>query len=232
MGTYSLLQAIAVAMLAFLGVIVTLWPPENFRLKVAIALVFGILALLTLKFQQLKENEDKVRADQATLENSKSQAELLNWQRGDPKTPPRISCAQAVMPDGGLTIHFSMENPSEFPAYDISARLWDIDNLPKGTTGLEELIRSSIVVVNIPSLSPQTVQILRSLEIPATTRSKKFGAQFTTRVGGFSENIAVEKRNGAWLFAIQMRRFDASNELIFKEVDKGFPLNAAGEVDW
>jgi len=44
-------------MLAFLGVIVTLWPPENVRFKIAIALVFGILALLTLKFQQLKENE-------------------------------------------------------------------------------------------------------------------------------------------------------------------------------
>jgi hypothetical protein len=227
MGTYSLLQAITVAMLAFLGVIVTLWPPANFRFKVAIALVFGILALLTLKFQQLKENEDTQKAANA-------QAELLNWQRGELGNPPRVGHPlMSVDASGNAVMQFIVENPSNFPAYDFNGRLWDIDQLPKDPTSMQDILSRDIASFHIPSLSGNVVQIIGTVQATVAENEKKFGAQFTTRQGGFNEVIKAKKVNGNWLFALKVNRADVSGgEEIYRQVDPGFPLNAAGDIDW
>jgi hypothetical protein len=158
--------------------------------------------------------------------------ELLNWQRGDPKNPPHVGFSTAVKPDGTLNILFNIQNPSDFPAYDISVRLYDMDNLPKSPPRLRDILHRSIANIDIPTLAPNVVKFIGSIDVPPTVSAKRFGAQFTTRVGAFFENIAAQRVKSNWLFAIQVRRFDASSEQIFLKVDPGFPVNAAGDVEW
>jgi hypothetical protein len=227
MGTYSLLQALTVAVLAFLGVIVTLWPPENFRVKLAIALVFGILALLTLKFQQLKENDDAQKT-------ASTQAELLNWQRGETGNPPRVG-HPGISADasGNAVMEFIVENPSIFPAYDFNGRLWDVDRLPKDPTSMRDILSRDIASFHISSFAGNVVQFIGKVELAVTENEKTFGAQFTARQGAFSEVINARKINGHWLFALKVNRMDApGGKEVYREVDPGFPLNAAGDVDW
>ena len=211
------------------------WPKKHPWLTVgAFVLVGGIGMFAAMRQGQQSAKE----ATEAQREVAKAQTELLNWQRGDPKNPPHVDYLMTVdaaglrSAPGTLTIRFTMYNPSEFPAYDINVRVWDIDSLPKEPATLEEILSHSVATVDIPPLAPGTGQVIGNIEVPPTASTKRFGAQFITRVGHFSENIKAQKVNGAWLFAIQVRRFDASNEIVFRSVPAGFPLNAAGDVDW
>jgi len=222
---YSTLQSVVVLATAFLGVIVTLWPPSNPQYKLGVVFVFLVFGVVALWLQRQKETVDKT-------ESTKAQNLLLNWQRGDPVKPPRVGFTQALMPNGTLQMRFTVHNPSDFPAYEISVRVWDVDNVPESPVTLEDIVRSDITNANIASLAPQTVQIIGGTAIPPDASSKRYACQFTTRVGGFSQSIKAQKVDNKWLFATQVRTFDASEKVIYRETDPGFPLNAAGEVDW
>jgi len=227
MDTYSKLQAVVVFVTAVLGVVVTFWPPESFKLKLSIVFVFVVLGLTAIWLQQMKETRDKVQSEQA-------QAELLNWQRGDSRHPPRFGILSGVNPANGvLSIRFTMVNDSDYPAYEVSGRLWDLDTAFKDSpTRLEDVVKDDLVTVDIPSLSGHVVQTLRVIDIPPAESSKRFGAQYVTRAGGFAEKLRAERVNGAWLFAIQVTRFDASSEVLFEQADPSFPRDKAGLVDW
>ena len=49
MDTYSKLQAVAVFLTAVLGVIVTLWPPDGFKLKLIFLLAFYVALTLPMR---------------------------------------------------------------------------------------------------------------------------------------------------------------------------------------
>ena len=156
-------------------------------------------------------------------------AELINWQRGNPETPPYVDRLVSVK-DGNLTLRFQMYNKSKYPAYDISVRVWDIDKLRKGPKTLEEAISEDLATANIPSLAPNVSAIIGTIEIPSTETSKRFGAQYTTRLGAFGESIRVEKVGEKWLFAIRAGSTDGKIKV--ERIDPGFPRNDKGEVDW
>lgn len=160
-----------------------------------------------------------------------SQAELINWQRGDPDNPPRVGHTLRLR-DGVPTVQFLMENPSKFPAFDVNIRLWDIEDVPKAPKSPEELLSRSILIT-IPSLTGNTIQIIGEVALPTVSgAAKTYGAQYVTRAGSFFETIKAIEANGKWLFATRVIRGDASNEVLFREVNTGFPLNKTGEVDW
>lgn len=205
----------------------TFWPPESGRIKLAIVFVFAVLGITAIWLQQQKENRDKVQS-------SATNAELVNWQRGDSTKPPRLGHPLiSVNPDNGITtIRFTVENDSDFPAYDINGRVWDLENVPDRPAGLEDLLRHDIAHFNIPSLSSRLVQLIGNIDVPAEVKTKRFGAQYNCRVGGFGENIKAQRVNGNWLFALQVRTFDAAGRIVFKQIDPGFPLNEHGDIDW
>jgi hypothetical protein len=227
MDTYSKFQSGVVLLSALLGVIVTFWPPDSFKIKLAIVFIFAVLGLTAIFLQQQKEKGDKASAEHI-------QAELLNWQRGDPKNPPRFGFTQSVNPaDGALTIRFHMENDGDYPAYDISGRLWDLDRpLPSPPVSLEGILMQDLVTVNIPSLSGHIIQMLNTITVPSTQTSKRFGAQYTTRTGGFAEKIRAERVDGKWAFATQVTHVDESSEVMFERIDPDFPRDKSGQVDW
>jgi hypothetical protein len=227
MDIYAKVQSVVVLATAILGVVVTFWPPNSFKIKAALVFLFIVLGLTALFLQEQREKNQKAEVD-------KAQAELLNWQRGDPKNPPRFGMARNVNEDTQvLTVSFLMENPSQYPAYEINGRLWDLDvPLPSPPVSLEEFLKQDILAVNISSLAGNVVQILKTIELSPTQSSKRFAAQYSTRAGQFLENIRVDHINGKWLFAFQVRRLDASNELLFEQIDPDFPKDESGKVDW
>jgi hypothetical protein len=225
MDTYSALQAVVVLVTALLGAIVTLWPPDNFRVKLVIVFVFLVLGIVAVWLQQQKENQDQRAAES-------DRAELLNWQRGDPKHPPYVGYAIAVDPASNVTtLQFLVQNPSDFPAYDIGIRLWDVDSLPKNPISIEDVVSRSIANVTLPALTPHIGQLIGRVDIPANVNAKKFGVQYSTRAGAFGETLRAQRVEGKWVFAIRVTRAE-SDEVVFRQVDPKYPLNAKGDVDW
>ena len=104
--------------------------------------------------------------------------------------------------------------------------------MPKAPKSLDEIVSRSITLVDIPSLAPGTSQIIGRVEVAPSVTAKKFAAQFTSRVGAFSESINVRRVDGAWLFATRMRVADAKGDIVFRKIDPQFPLNKDGDVDW
>lgn len=193
------------------------------RLVVGMLVGALIFVLFPVSMQWLKSRQ---------LAKSPSEiAELLNWQRGDTKNPARVIFFTAEK-EGVLTLQFAMENPSQFPAYDINVRVWDIANMTKTPRDIDDVLSRSITLVDIPSLAPGTAQLIGKTEIQPTESSKRLAAQFTTRVGAFSENINATKIDNKWLFAIRVRVSDVTGIVVFRKVDDGYPLNDNGDVDW
>jgi hypothetical protein len=225
MDIYSKWQAIATLLMATGAIVVTFWTPEKFAWKLLIVFLFVVAAIVTIWLQEQKENRERDRAE-------KTQKELLNWQRGDAQNPPRVDYAMGVDPvTNKLVIRFTVINPSEFPAYDIGGRLWDIDDVAKEPKSLEDILSRDIVSINIPSLAPHTTEILAKIEVQPDVERKGFGAQFTTRVGAFVESIQVRRIDKTWLFATEVRGADAKGDVVFHRADPKFPLNKDGSID-
>jgi hypothetical protein len=221
---FSRCQAVVTLLLATGAIVVTFWSPGTFLWKLVIVFLFVVFGITTVWLQEQKETRDKASAE-ATEEK------LVNWQRGDPKNPARI-VHMPLMKDGVLLIRFGVENPSAFPAYDISARVWDIADMKNISGGLDDILSRDIASVNIPSLAPTTMQLMGQREIPPTENIKRFAAQVNSRVGAFSQNINAARVGTTWLFAIRVRVADVTGTIIYQRVDDGFPLNDKGHVDW
>ena len=206
----------------------SLWPPHSFKIKALTVFLFAVLGLCAIFLQQQKDAHD-------ISESGKAQAELLNWQRGDPAHPPRFGFITSIDPESKtLTIRISVMNESEYTAYDINGRLWDLDLLIDNPRSLEDALQNDLATVNIPALNAHGVSFQGSpIQIPADVKHKKFAAQYMTRTGGYSQSIRAENVNGAWLFATRVTKVGGANDdVIFERVDEGFPRNEAGQVDW
>ncbi len=133
---YGVLEAIAVLASALLGVIVTFWPPVNPNVKLATVFTFAVLGLTAIWFKQQKETADQTKAQAVA-------ADLVSWQRGDPLHPPIVQLLFSRKPNDYQVI-LGIENVSDFPAYDVSLRLWDLDNVPK-VPNLQKLNEWSLI---------------------------------------------------------------------------------------
>ncbi len=234
MDTYSVLSNLAVLISALLGVAVTLWPPTpNNKQKIGLMLAFLVLGVLAIVFQHLKAKNDKRETDEITARTQTVQQEFLFWQRGDPEPElsPYIHAAVERKSDGASVIKFYLQNPSSYPVYDMTLRVWD--NVKQRNT--EEM--RYLVEKTVPYISPTSAMQLENgnIEIGPTETAKSFAVQFSCRTGEFRQNIAARKGDyGTWVFATQMRRKVGPDvrEVIFRRVDSSFPSEAVGDIDW
>jgi hypothetical protein len=240
--SYSLWQQIVTALIALAGIIVAICPPQGaWKWVVIVGFALGFAA--TVFLGHLKDVAD-----------TSVQTQLLNLQRGDPKKPPYITYSLGVDPTDKVlkSITFIMYNDSDFPAYDVSGRLWDPENflnLPKHLSP-EELRSRDISAIEIASMQPHTGHAVGQIGIDPSATSKTFAAQLVTRAGSFMEVIRMVKTDqSSWRFAfrvtgavsttLETKRDSSGNiiaelkdEVLVETIDKGFPLNKDGKVDW
>jgi hypothetical protein len=171
---FSKWQAIITLLLAVGAIIVTFWSPSTFLWKLIIVFLFVVLGIVTVWLQEQKE-----KCDAASSEATRK--ELLNWQRGDPDNPPFIGIMTSLgmTGNGPLTIDFTMENESRFPAYDVSVRLWDVDAV--ASVKITEPTPPPIAEQRLEPIPPQTVTKIGSVIIPIEVSRKRFAARYSVR---------------------------------------------------
>jgi hypothetical protein len=125
----------------------------------------------------------------------------------------------------------------KFPLTDVSARVVDLNNFNKrtaqGVTSLQQYVAGDIKVP-IGNLAPATAYLNTLLTIPFSDRnSQDFRIIYDAKNGHWMEDLELRNTNGKWLQALRVRRLNGNQTpTIFRKVDKGFPLDSGGKVEW
>ncbi len=117
----------------------------------------------------------------------------------------------------------------KFPLFGVSVRIFDVTAQQLG-------IRRQDVAIDLGDLFAGRAWMNATARLPFTGESAQdFNLFFSARNGMWNQKLLTREVGGDWIMATRVWRCagsDASESLVFERVDPGFPLNAAGEVEW
>ena len=119
----------------------------------------------------------------------------------------------------------------EFPLYDLTIRILDLDLCEYWTThgcGFFESMNRSQRVQKIGTLSPGTAQTIDLLDVSGR-KALRLNVFCMARNGETTELIRMIKQDGEWVSALKVLREDS---LLFERIGKGFPVDSTGAVNW
>lgn len=146
-------------------------------------------------------------------------------------------CYLAVGADGTPTFVHS----GDFPLAGVNARIVDmqkwnemVKNNPHPS--MQEFLSADTNVV-LGDMPPHTAIPRFGLVQLAGQTERNFNIFFNARNGFWTEELRLKVVDGKWLSASRVTRLEIGSkkktpDKIFERIDKGFPLNAKGEVDW
>jgi hypothetical protein len=125
----------------------------------------------------------------------------------------------------------------KYPLYDVSARIVDLDVFERVMETLayrkiKEADTHTTFVTLIPGHCIDTGEIWHFAGGKAIRR---FNIFFITRNGSFTQILRFQKIGGRWLSATKVERATTPlghAEVIFEQVQPGFPKSEKGEIDW
>lgn len=136
-----------------------------------------------------------------------------------------------VIPEGdGFAL--LLLNGSEFPAYDVSIRIVDVDTLNRlgRQMAASAAFARSQLVVGAGNVGPKQVALIGRLP-DKWSDIAAFNVFIGARNGFVTELLRRRKVDGEWHRAIRVTR-DRDGAILYERVDPKFPRNAQGEVDW
>lgn len=127
-----------------------------------------------------------------------------------------------------------IESVGEYPTYDVSAGVVDIDHLRTRVEeiGVYEAYRTA--PVRLPVIEVLTPGYAKLTDVQLTLEGavkKIFTAHIKARNGMFFQRMQFVCVDGRWLFATVVQRA-GEEEPCYKWAQLGFPVNKDGEVEW
>lgn len=139
-----------------------------------------------------------------------------------------ISSLQPTANVGILTfVHHGL-----FPLYNVAARIVDLKKmdevfLTKNVPSRQE-IQFAETNINIGDLTPNHA-IMGCRWVMENPIRNRYNIFFTARNGSFTQLLRLAKVDDRWVVANRVMR---ETEILFEKIDKNYPLNDSGEVDW
>jgi hypothetical protein len=130
------------------------------------------------------------------------------------------------------TFQLTIIHHGDYPLYDMSARIVDLEKFEKITEYTLNEIKKTEQALKIGNLAPNKSSMLGTFTIKGT--QLKWNIFFSARNGFFSEHLRIVKINGTWKSAIRVDNTPTKEALkiLFEKVDKDFPVNDNGDVEW
>jgi hypothetical protein len=130
------------------------------------------------------------------------------------------------------TFQLTIIHHGDYPLYDMSARIVDLEKFEKITEYTLNEIKKTEQALKIGNLAPNKSSMLGTVTIKGT--QLKWNIFFSARNGFFSEQLRIVKINGTWKSAIRVDNTPTKEALkiLFEKVDKDFPVNDNGDVEW
>ncbi len=126
----------------------------------------------------------------------------------------------------------------KYPLYDVAIRLADMriwEQAPPPGANAGQFIAA---VAAEPKFHPGNMAVTSAAvvgRVPALRGDmERFNVFFSARNGFWTQLIRLRKVAGVWTMATKVIRDDGqpSEKLLFEKVDRGFPVNTAGQVEW
>jgi hypothetical protein len=248
---WVLVSAASQAVLAFLGIVVSLhedWAKQRRGLLLIVFIILGTVGLLATMRQSTVSARDAAKLDTALSSLQQSTDESTRLQNLNTKLQEKLLASNKTIGNlarqsidtvtGGDSfsyVHIQERFPyvvfihkGKYPLSNVAARIVPFTNLPvppdklMGTSvPLGELIPGASV------LGPGNVRFSFS-----DSGYQNFNVFFTARNGFWTQFIRWQRLPGdKWVQATKVMA-DNSTKTIYEEIDKEFPRNARGEVDW
>lgn len=127
----------------------------------------------------------------------------------------------------------TLVHQGEYPLYDLNIRIVDLDKFEKVKQrySLQDMQKDEMHF-SVSNLAPNEASFLSRVHIQSNTM--RWNIFFSARNGFFTELLRVCKVGSEWKVALKVMNTPTSGEAktLIQQVDKGFPLNPAGQVTW
>jgi hypothetical protein len=127
----------------------------------------------------------------------------------------------------------------KYPISDVSARIVDLKKFDRliatnPQPSLQELL-SADTSVQLGELTPNAALVRGTVKLVG--QSARFNIFFSARNGFWTQKLRLRLVGGKWVRAIRVTTTEIGRDKkgpkkLFEKIDKGFPRNAKGEVDW
>lgn len=121
----------------------------------------------------------------------------------------------------------------KYPLYDVAFRIVDLDEFGKvkNNLTLDNVIKSE-TIINVGNMTISAGQMLRKINL-GSRDEKKYNVFISARNGFTTQLIRMRRINNEWKEATIVTKRDGDKEIkLFEVIDKEFPRNNKGEVDW
>jgi len=144
-------------------------------------------------------------------------------------------CYLHVEPRGNVWeptfIHFG-----KYPIYGVGARIIDLDKFRENKKKNQDFTFQDLsgTSIKVGDMTVGTALPMWNIRIPwSDTTEHAFNVFFSGRNGLWDEFVRLKKIDGKWVQAIQVqKRTENKTEILFSKIDKLFPRNAKGQVEW
>ena len=125
------------------------------------------------------------------------------------------------------TTRLTLTHHGEYPLYDVTARIVDLEASDEVLQGRSHLRYEELslfqTTMDIGNVSPATDMLVLDEWPIGDGDSRAFNIFFVARNGAWFESIRLVRESGEWLKAIRVYRDD---ELLQEFIDKDYPLDA------
>ncbi len=121
----------------------------------------------------------------------------------------------------------------KYPLYDVSIRIVDLEkwDLLRGNLSMPELAKTE-TRLNLGNLGSGKALVLGKWKLPASDR-QRYNIFTSARNGFWTQLLRLRRVGGRWKMATKVLRSDDRREVtLFEQVDKEFPRERGGQVNW
>jgi hypothetical protein len=244
-----------IAILAFVAAVVTFRDPGKTEKAIWILVFLGLMSgeVWMMSKDRTETNRKQKETRDAEIASFKSIGEGIQTSNANSQSQFAITlsrfkqnietitgggsfCYLAVGSDGFPTFVHS----GDFPLAGVRARIVDMQKWnqvvkPNPHPSMQEFL-SADTHVALGDFPPHTaIPNFGVIQLVGQTE-RDFNIFFNARNGFWTQELRLKFIDGEWLSASRVTRMEVGNKnktrKIFEKIDKGFPLNANGEVDW
>lgn len=113
----------------------------------------------------------------------------------------------------------------DFPLYDISFKIFDVEEFEKIT--LEEPSEVSIDI-NVGNIAPGLTQKVGSINL-GSGNEKRYNVFIFSRNGFYTQWIRLKRLGGEWIMATKVMKGETK---LYEKIDERYPQDRYGNIDW
>ena len=212
--------------------------PQYLNLPMILVLVGGLLAATGAFMATLKQNQEKLAS---ATERAKFESDLRAKSEEIAELNKKIAASVTggssfcyALPFGDRAGKFIVTNDGDFPLYDVSVRIVDLDEFEKmiqGAYSIEDLTRNTLQIGN---LAPRSASAFGPLPGDWDRDYIRLNLFFSARNGFVTQELRLRRVDGTRRRASRVKRSlpDGSTELVHTHVDDEFPRESDGSIAW